>query len=70
MLLIITGPEAGNGCTVIVRVSLVVPVEFAALSPTWNVAARVGVPVIALRLVLNVKPGGRLLAPTEIAPVA
>jgi hypothetical protein len=70
VLLPITGPEGGTACTVIVSVALVVPPEFVALSPAWNVPAVVGVPVIALRLVLNVKPGARLLAAREVAPVA
>jgi hypothetical protein len=70
VLAAITGPEVGAGCTVITRVAVVVPAEFMALSPTWNVPAAVGVPVIAPRLVLNVKPGARLLAPSEVAPLA
>ena|SRR3984893_10285950 len=68
--LIITGPEVGAGCTVIMRVAAVVPAEFVALSITWDVPAAVGVPVIALRRVSNVKPGARFKAPSEVAPLA
>ena len=69
-LLIITGPAVGNGCTVIKRVAVVVPAEFVALSPTCDVPAAVGVPVIASRLGSNVKPGARLKAPSEVAPLS
>ena len=34
VLLIITGPDGGAGCTVIVSVAFVVPAELEALSPT------------------------------------
>jgi hypothetical protein len=65
-----TGPEPGAGCTVRVSVAVDVPRVFVALSPIWNVPAAVGVPMIALRLVLNVKPGARLVAASEVAPLA
>ena len=70
VLLAITGPEVGAGCTVIMRVAVVVPAEFVALSPTCDIPAAVGVPMIAPRLVSNVKPGARLKAPSEVAPLA
>ena len=34
VLLVMTGPEGGAGCTVIVSVAVVVPAAFEALNPT------------------------------------
>src|SRR5258708_36539496 len=44
VLLAITGPEVGAGCTMITRGAVVVPAEFVALSPTCDVPAAGVVP--------------------------
>jgi hypothetical protein len=70
VLLAITGPEAGAGCTVSMSGAVVVPPEFIALSSTWNVPAALGVPMTALRVVSKVSPEGRLVTASEVAPLA
>ena len=70
VLLAITGPEAGAGCTVSMSGAVVVPPEFIALSSTWDVPAALGVPMTALRVVSKVSPEGRLVTASEVAPLA
>ena len=67
VLLAITGPEGGAGCTVMVSVAVVVPPLPVALRFVWKVPVTVGVPVMAERPALNVKPGGRLVTAREVA---
>src|SRR5207302_2112236 len=67
VLLAMTGPEEGAGCTVRVSVAVVVPAAFEALSPTWNVPVAVGVPVMAARFALKDRPAGRLVTASEVA---
>ena len=51
----------------IVRIAFVVPPFPVALRFVWNVPVAVGVPVMAERLGVNVKPGGRLVTAREVA---
>src|ERR1700682_3240627 len=69
VLLVMTGPE-GAGCMVRVSVAVAVPSAFDALRATGNVPAVVGVPVMAARFALKVKPAGRLAAASEVGPLA
>ncbi len=48
----------------------VVPKEFEALKPTEYVPGKVGIPTIADRPTLKVNPGGELVTPSKVAPVA
>ena len=67
--LMITGPAAGNDWPFRTRVALVVPVEFVALSPIWNVPSIVELPTIARMAGSNVKPEGKSLTSNEVAPL-
>ena len=46
------------------------PESFEALRSISNVPVPVSVPVMAIRVGSNVRPGGRLAVPSEVAPLA